>query len=160
MASCRGGLDGEEAERSKGTYALLLRLEKPEDIVVGRLGKFAFPAGYYLYVGSALGPGGLQARLARHLRAEKRLHWHIDYLIQRTQLIEIWSIASRKRLECILAEIARNLPGAQAPVPRFGSSDCRCPSHLIYLAAKPDFALFEERLQARIPGAVLSREIK
>jgi len=51
-----------------GTYALLLKLDKQERITVGRLGTFDFPAGYYLYVGSALGPGGLQARLARHRR--------------------------------------------------------------------------------------------
>ncbi len=141
-----------------GTYALLLWLGESEEIVVGRLGRFAFPAGYYLYVGSAL--GGLEGRLARHSRQEKRLRWHIDYLLQRALLLEVWSMASEKRLECLWAEVARNLPGAQVPIPRFGSSDCRCPSHLIYFAAKPDFALFEERLQACMPGAVLSREIR
>jgi len=164
-----------------GTYALLLRLEGPEEIVVGRLGKFAFPLGYYLYLGSAL--GGLRNRLARHSRPEKKLRWHIDYLLQRARLIEVWSMASGERLvtsarsrpgpnssysdwaasacqECLWAEVARNLPGAQVPIPRFGSSDCHCPSHLVYFAIKPDFALFEERLQARMPGAVLSREIK
>ena len=141
-----------------GTYALLLQLEEPEEIIVGRLGNFAFPAGYYLYLGSAL--GGLRGRLARHRRRGKRPHWHIDYLLQRALLLEVWSMASEKRLECLWAEVARKLPGAQVPIPRFGSSDCRCPSHLIYFAAKPDFALFEERLQVRMPGAVLSREIK
>jgi len=158
VKGCRGKLDGKGAKGPKGTYALLLRLEGLEEIVVGRLEKFAFPLGYYLYLGSAL--GGLRNRLARHSRPEKRLCWHIDYLLQRAQLLEVWNMASEEHLECLWAEVARNLPGAQVPIPRFGSSDCRCPSHLVSFAAKPDFALFEERLQARMPGAVLSREIK
>jgi len=141
-----------------GTYALLLRMGRESELSIGRLGSFRFPAGYYLYVGSAL--GSLRGRLVRHSRPQKRLRWHIDHLLQKARLLEVWSMASEERLECLWAEVARNLPGARVPIPRFGSSDCRCPSHLVYFAAKPDFALFEERLQARMPGAVLSREIK
>lgn len=142
------------SEPSKGTYALVLHLERRQKITVGKLGTFNFPAGYYIYVGSALGPGGLEARLARHRpsttlrqssgqgsghrRREKKLHWHIDYLLERAQLVEVWSMASTDRLECLWARAARELPGSAIPVPGFGSSDCRCPSHLIYLARKPD----------------------
>jgi len=36
--------------------------------------------GYYIYIGSAFGPGGVRARMLRHLRADKPKHWHIDYL--------------------------------------------------------------------------------
>ena len=53
------------SEPSKGIYALVLHLEHREEITVGKLGTVTFPAGYYLYVGSALGPGGLEARLAQ-----------------------------------------------------------------------------------------------
>jgi Uri superfamily endonuclease len=123
--------------RSKGTYALLLRLECTEEIAIGRLGTFTFPAGYYLYVGSALGPGGLEARLARHRRRDKKLRWHIDYLLGHAQLVEVWSAASTHKMECLWAQAARELPGCEIPVPGFGSSDCRCPSHLMYLSRKP-----------------------
>ena len=127
---------------AKGTYALVLHLKGREEITVGKLGTFAFPAGYYLYVGSALGPGGLEARLARHCRRDKKLHWHVDYLLERAHLVEVWSTVSTDRLECFWAQAlvlydkyraARQLPGSEIPVPGFGSSDCRCPSHLIYL---------------------------
>jgi Uri superfamily endonuclease len=142
-----------------GTYALLLKLDKQERITVGKLGTFDFPAGYYLYVGSALGPGGLQARLARHRRVcesspqsspsqtAKKLHWHIDYLLQQAQRIEVWSVASKERLECKWSEAARRLPEAQVPVRGFGSSDCHCPAHLIYFSARPDREQFEQALQ-------------
>jgi len=143
-----------------GTYALLLKLDKQDRIAVGKLGTFDFPAGYYLYVGSALGPGGLRARLARHRRSREsssgsnrgqtgqKLHWHIDYLLQRAQLIEVWSVASAERLECKWGQVARRLSGAQVPVRGFGSSDCRCPAHLIYFNARPSRQRFEQALQA------------
>jgi Uri superfamily endonuclease len=143
-----------------GTYALLLKLDKQERITVGKLGTFNFPAGYYLYVGSALGPGGLRARLARYRRGSegpsglnsgqtsRKLHWHIDYLLQRAQLIEVWSVASEERLECKWGEVARRLSGAQVPVWGFGSSDCRCPAHLIYFSARPNRDQFEQALRA------------
>jgi Uri superfamily endonuclease len=143
-----------------GTYALLLKLDKQEKITIGKLGTFNFPAGHYLYVGSALGPGGLRARLARHRRSRERssgsnrgqtgqkLHWHIDYLLQRAQLVEVWSVASADRLECKWGQVARRLPGAQVPVRGFGSSDCRCLAHLIYFRARPSRQRFEQALQA------------
>jgi Uri superfamily endonuclease len=143
-----------------GTYALLLKLDKQERITIGKLGTFDFPAGYYLYVGSALGPGGLRARLARHQRSSQsssgsnrgqtgqKLHWHIDYLLQRAQLVEVWSVASAERLECKWGQVARGLSGAQVLVRGFGSSDCRCPAHLIYFGARPDREQFERALKA------------
>jgi len=146
------------AKAEPGTYALLLKLDKQDRITVGKLGTFDFPMGYYLYVGSALGPGGLRARLARHRRHSKsssqsssgqtgkKLHWHIDYLLQRVRLIEVWSVASEERLECKWGEVARRLSGAQVPVRGFGSSDCRCPAHLIYFSTRPNCKQFEQVL--------------
>lgn len=147
------------SDTEPGTYTLLLKLDKQDRITVGKLGTFDFPAGYYLYVGSALGPGGLRARLARHRRGSesppqsnpdqtaKKLHWHIDYLLQRAQLIEVWGVASEKRLECKWSEVARRLSGAQVSVRGFGSSDCRCPAHLIYFAKRPNRKQFEQALR-------------
>jgi Uri superfamily endonuclease len=134
------------SEPTKGTYALVLHLEGREEITVGKLGTFSFPTGYYLYLGSALGTGGLEARLARHRRRDKKLHWHIDYLLEHAQLVEVLSTASTARLECLWAQAARQLPGGETPVPGFGSSDCRCPSHLIRLASTPSYEEFTARL--------------
>lgn len=130
------------SKSSKGTYALVLHLEGREEITVGKLGTFGFPAGYCLYVGSALGPGGLEARLARHRRRDKKLHWHIDYLLEHAQLVEVWSAASTDKLECLWAQAAQEIAGGEIPVPGFGSSDCRCLSHLIYLAREPVYEEF------------------
>ena len=133
---------------SRGTYVLVLHLECIEEITVSKLGTFTFPAGYYLYVGSALGPGGLEARLARHRRRDKKLHWHIDYLLECAQLVEVWSAAQTGKLECLWAQAALELPGGEIPVPGFGSSDCRCRSHLIYLVGKPSHEEFTAYLFA------------
>ena len=137
---------GYNGAKMKGTYALVLRLACQAEIAIGRLGTFTFPAGYYLYVGSALGTGGLEARLARHRRHDKKLRWHIDYLLEHAQLVEVWSAVSTDKLECLWAQAARELPGGEILVPGFGSSDCRCPSHLIYLARKPAYEEFTARL--------------
>jgi len=81
----------------KGTYALVMSLKGEVAIVVGRLvmkgktfagSEITFPPGYYVYFGSA--HGGLSARVSRHLKREKRLHWHIDYLTRFADVMEVW----------------------------------------------------------------------
>jgi len=123
-----------------GTYVLVMRLCPSTEVRVGRLGVFRFPAGWYLYVGSALGLGGLAARLKRHLLRRKRLHWHIDHLLVVAELVEIWWRASPERQECAWARVLGRLPGASVPVPGFGASDCRCPAHLLYFAHRPSLS--------------------
>jgi Uri superfamily endonuclease len=107
-----------------GTYVLLLHLGQSATAQIGKLGKFTFSEGEYTYIGSAHGPGGLRARLSRHLRAEKALHWHIDYLIALAPIVAIWWIASPERQECVWAQSLAALPNVSVPVPGFGSSDC------------------------------------
>lgn len=114
----------------KGVYQLHLQLNRPTRITVGRLGTFYFPAGRYIYTGSA--QGGLEARLARHRRSEKVLHWHIDYFLQYADLVAVTVVVTSERLECALNAQTLQQPGARIIAPRFGSSDCRCPAHLIY----------------------------
>lgn len=122
---------------TKGTYLLVAHLEHEVEIQIGRLGTFAFATGWYAYAGSALGPGGLHARLARHARSDKRLHWHIDYLLQHAVLETTWQAAYPERLECAWAKAVQELPGAQIPVHGFGASDCRCAAHLVFLPQRP-----------------------
>ncbi len=117
--------------RQQGCYILVLALLEDESIVVGKLGAFRFQKGYYLYVGSALGESGLAGRIRHHLQPGK-LHWHIDYLRAAAQLVEIWISDTRQRKECNWAErLAAFLPLSR-PYIGFGSSDCRCISHLFY----------------------------
>lgn len=130
--------------QEKGTYALLLALDEEATIAVGKLGTFLFPAGYYLYIGSAR--GGLFHRLRRHLERRKKLRWHIDYLRQWANVIEVWYLFSEESLECSWAQAAAAMPQAQIPIPGFGSSDCRCRSHLLYYPSPPSFALFRDKL--------------
>ncbi|MCQ1539216.1 GIY-YIG nuclease family protein [Methanocalculus taiwanensis] len=112
----------------KGIYTLILRTGKTT-IRAGALGNIDIPEGYLIYVGSALGPGGL-IRVQRHLTTSqdrRKPHWHIDYLLQDEKVLIIASISAEttSRLECPLAEA---IGGAY--IPNFGSSDCKCRSHL------------------------------
>jgi Uri superfamily endonuclease len=134
-----------------GTYALLLRLDAPRVVRVGALGELDFPSGWYLYLGSALGPGGLAARLARHKRhADKRLHWHIDYVRAVMTLVEVWTEPGDVRQECGWAAAAAELPEASIIAPRLGASDCRCPSHLYYYARRPQLEQFAAAIQTEL----------
>jgi Uri superfamily endonuclease len=119
-----------------GTYLLALWLCQEETVSVGRLGTHLFPAGWYLYVGSARGPGGVAARLnrhARHLGCNKRPHWHIDFLRERAVWAGAW--AGPDLLECAWAAEIQRLPHARSVVRRFGASDCRCATHLVHLGS-------------------------
>jgi Uri superfamily endonuclease len=129
-----------------GSYVLILYLPEATTITVGKLGTFEFPAGWYAYAGSALGPGGLASRLAYHRRREKSFHWHIDYLLHHAELVEIWWAVENKRKECIWASALRAIPGARVPVVNFGASDCRCLAHLVYLQQRPEFGHFSRAL--------------
>ncbi len=131
--------DGTRAQSSpdvppnaRGTYALVLEVDREATLTVGSLGDVVFAPGRYVYCGSAL--GGLRARIARHLRVEKSRHWHVDYLLDVARVVEVWACESPERLECRLAAYLSSLPGASLPAPGFGSSDCRCLTHLIGVA--------------------------
>jgi len=119
----------------------LISLPRAQTVVVGSLGSIIFAAGGYAYVGSAL--GGLEARIRRHLRAAKKKHWHIDYLLERAPVSRIIVAESGERLEC---RLAARLGGRFEAVPGFGSSDCRCPGHLF-------FAPSPEELEAAVRQA-------
>lgn len=109
---------------------LWLRVDLVLTVQVGRLGMVVLPPGVLAYVGSAHGPGGLRARLRRHLRAEKTCHWHIDTLTAAVSVASIWYVASPERLECGWATRIAAQDGVQAPVAGFGASDCMCSTHL------------------------------
>jgi Uri superfamily endonuclease len=84
-----------------GTYALLSRPTKDVLVSVGRLGTFRLGAGLFVYVGSALGAGGVRARVAHHLRDKRRARWHIDALTQQCPAEAICWVTGLERLECL-----------------------------------------------------------
>ncbi len=128
-----------------GSYALLLWISGPGRVPAGRLGALAVAAGWYLYLGSALGPGGLAARCRHHLGLAARPHWHLDYLRPLGQVAEIWVRPGPERWEHAWAELLAGWPGATRPFPGFGASDCRCLSHLVRFPERPDFARFQRQ---------------
>jgi len=133
-----------------GTYALLLRGEETREIEVGALGEMTVRSGVYVYVGSAFGPGGLQARVARHVRGDGALHWHIDYLRAVTSLEAVWYTHDAERRECTWAAVLRALPGASVPLDGVGASDCNCPAHLVRSAKAPSLGRFRDHIHARV----------
>jgi sugar fermentation stimulation protein A len=122
------------AESNGGNYLVMLELAVDRDIAVGALGTIRFDRGWYVYAGSAR--KNLSARINRHLRKVRKLkHWHIDYLTCYAERIKAFPIFSYRNLECELARELERLGGRA--VPGFGSSDCRCESHLYYFAEPP-----------------------
>ena len=120
---------------NSGIYNLLIKLTKTVNITIGKLGRFTFPPGYYIYTGSA--KKNLSQRIERHKRRNgKKLRWHIDYLLNsRYAHIEDILIYKNPALtECALNKKIYALNSSEIIVKNFGSSDCRnkCPAHLIF----------------------------
>jgi Uri superfamily endonuclease len=138
----------------KGIYVLHLELTSDAQIMVGRLGAQRFGAGYYAYVGRAFGPGGLAARLAHHLRQTVSPHWHLDYLRAHGQTKEVWYSHSAPHSEHQWAQALMHMRGAMVPADGFGSSDCRCRSHLVKFPRRPRKTTFRRRLIAHSTAVV------
>lgn len=149
--------------KSPGTYALILRLINDRVIAVGKLGTFDFPAGYYIYVGSAFGPGGLAGRLGRHLvplKPDRAPHWHIDYLRRWASIMEIWFAEHATPREHHWATLVDDLSDCALPARRFGASDCRCRSHLFHFAHLPAAGQFRALVETSFPDDGPLRDIK
>lgn len=123
-------------EQAPGTYALIPKSVSKTCVQIGRWREIKLQPGFYIYVGSALGPGGVRARVSRHLRSDKSPHWHIDYLRRVASLVEVWVSYDSKRLEHQWAKILLNTLGMTS-IQGFGCSDCKCSSHLFYTAKLP-----------------------
>ena len=111
----------------RGSYLLLVELKENNVLRIGKLNKILFNKGFYVYVGSAL--NGLEQRVQRHLRKQKKMHWHIDSLLRHAKIINIFYKENNAREECNIAKI---LDKKLLSVSDFGCSDCTCKSHLFY----------------------------
>ena len=113
----------------KGIYVLIVSVNKDITVNVGSLGNMFFEKGLYAYVGSA--QNSLEKRVERHLKKNKQKFWHIDYLLanEHTNVVRIfYKKGADKTEEC---KTAKKLSEMGAPILGFGSSDCKCKSHLI-----------------------------
>ena len=120
--------NADEIPALPGAYVLAIELLKPIAVSVHSGSPVSIAAGRYLYCGSAKGPGGLRARIARHMRHGKVIRWHIDNLTEAGRVLGAWTLVGGH--ECELVAALAHLP---TPAGGFGSSDCRqCKSHLLH----------------------------
>ena len=112
---------------NSGIYFLLIRNKKKFSLII-RKKEYFFPYGFYVYVGSA--QKNLRQRIERHIRREKKKHWHIDYLLEFTKIIEVKVLTNQpKEKELFFAEDFLKISDF-IPVPKFGASDSKAESHL------------------------------
>lgn len=111
----------------KGTYVLLMKLDKDSRIQIGKCGEKDFKDGWYCYIGS--GFNGLESRIERHRKLEKKFFWHIDYFLKMARIHQVFVKQGDVKEEC---NIARAFSKKFYGIPNFGCSDCDCRSHLYY----------------------------
>lgn len=123
----------EREAHDEGYYLFVMKLDREEEIEIGKLGEKKFAPGYYVYIGSA--KKNLEKQVARHKRIRKRKHWHIDYLREKADVVASFLIRSQDDLECLIAEAITKM--ADWHVTGFGCSDCNCDSHLFAFDENP-----------------------
>lgn len=136
-------------ETVTGSYILVIYLSKKQTITIGSLKAIHFPAGYYAYVGSAM--GGLKSRISHHQKKDNKPHWHIDYLLQKASINEVIPCPTKDRVECI---IARALGSQFDSIPGFGSSDCQCHSHLFFAINKSQMKSTIMAILSSLPNGI------
>ncbi|MFO8110013.1 MAG: GIY-YIG nuclease family protein [Thermoplasmata archaeon] len=119
-----------------GIYVLFFYMPKNMELEIGALGVMNFKKGHYAYVGSA--QKGLESRLRRHTKKNKKIHWHIDHLSVHAWDFSAMAIHGPQEMEC---ELASRLSPLGTEVRGFGCSDCRCSSHLFYLGKERNKAV-------------------
>ncbi len=120
-------LDNPNIRTYNGSYILIIELSADRNIRIGSLDVIKFTGGFYAYLGSA--SGGFTSRIRRHLIKYKKPKWHIDYLLNEAEVMQINLYLTEQRLECLLSPA---LTDELCFIPHFGSSDCHCKSHLYF----------------------------
>ncbi len=133
--SCR--IRGMNVLEKPGSYALVFACRRPIRVVVGALGDVSISPGYLVYVGSALGSGGLAGRLQHHLRPVNNPRWHVDYLRPQVSLVGVWWAIGPPSLEHTWASTLAGTRGFTVPQLGLGSSDCGCGTHLFHSGRRP-----------------------
>lgn len=121
----------------RGSYFLVILLEN-DKVIRTKAREFPLKAGYYVYVGSAM--NSLEKRVERHFREDKKLHWHIDYLLREAKLLRAYLIPSEERLE---EKLSLEVSKFGEPVEGFGAGDVRVNTNLYRFEEEPDTALIK-----------------
>jgi Uri superfamily endonuclease len=139
---------------SKGTYVLIAFVARMRRLEIGSLGALDIVPGYYAYVGSAFGAGGLRARIGHHLESTADPHWHIDYLLAVAEPVEVWFARSDQKLEHHWADMLEKAPRFRVPIRRFGSSDYHRSrsSRLFFSKRRPSFNWFRQTVSEQFEG--------
>jgi Uri superfamily endonuclease len=145
-----------ELPEGKGTYVLIVFIAQMKRLEIGRLGVYDIIPGFYGYVGSAFGSGGLRARIHHHLESAAEPHWHIDYLLAVAEPVEVWYALAGRKLEQDLAEVLEQSSKWRKTIPRFGASDYHRSrtSHLFYSKQRPSFDRFQQEVSRALCGPV------
>ena len=133
-----------------GSYVLILKCSQYKEIVVGKSGRMELEPGFYLYAGSAFGPGGISARVSRHLRTGKNLRWHIDFLREQTHVHAVLLEYSETRREEPWVRHMAECGRFKIPMAGFGSTDSRHRAHLFYTAGTPDLTQLADQLDGNV----------
>lgn len=136
----------------KGTYVLVIRAREPVALRAGALGRIQLPRGWLMYVGSAMGPGGLRARVGRHFAASGRPRWHVDHLVRVLRPVEAWVAHTAAGREALWLRGLLTLSGVVPAAAGFGASDSAAPTHLVHSRRRPSLAAFRACLAAAPPG--------
>jgi Uri superfamily endonuclease len=130
-----------EITSEPGSYIVIGSLSGDVRFSDGPFSDHLLTLGFYLYAGSAFGPGGLRARINRHLKSETKRFWHFDYLKPLIHIEEIWYSTVWGNQECQFISILRNINYSSIPLTKFGSSDCLhgCPAHLVKFPMETNF---------------------
>ncbi len=126
----------------KGAYVLWLSPRREGSVDIGRLGTLSLRPGVYAYVGSAMGPGGIAARVGHHLRVATRPRWHVDYLRAVCRVVSVWYAVTEERVEHRWVEAVAGLAGAEPAMRGFGASDHPGATHLFRFDAVASPAAF------------------
>jgi Uri superfamily endonuclease len=141
---------------ASGTYILVLRSAATGRIRIGRLGTLQLRPGYYVYIGSAFGPGGLRGRISHHERVAKHPRWHVDYLRRHTWLESVFYRCGERREHAWAGAIGAT-SGANAVLLGFGSSDCGCAAHLYWFQDRSRLEILQRALRAEVYASVPDR---
>ncbi len=96
------------------SYQIHFILKKPLVLEIGKLGRYEFPAGKYVYTGGA--KRNMKVRISRHLSKRKKRRWHIDYLLA-TSHARIVRVELFDGEECMVNQETEG----EILVPRFGA---------------------------------------
>jgi Uri superfamily endonuclease len=140
----------------KGTYTIIVRCKHASYSTFGKLGRARLQRGYYLYTGSALGRGAvsLERRIERHMRRQKRLRWHVDYLTSRPDcnVTGVVYVISDSRLECKVNSSLSKKLNVSPVLLKIGATDCKCNGHLLGPVRR-----LNERYLMRLLGSVYAQ---